>query len=438
MWKKLLVIVVMFALLVPGCRRRRPPGPPAGAPDDQPKVLTVWHIMNYAGPREALQDAVDRFKKNNPNFTVDVQPFDNDAFKQKLSIETAGGRLPDVFHTWGGGGLATMAKAGKVLDLTDELAIDGWGERFLPAPLGSCTVEERVYAVPVDVACVPLWYNADLFARHKLTPPKTFVQMLDVSAKLRAKGVTPVALGNMKQWPGAFHFVYLATRIGGTPLFLDAADRKPGKAFNDPAFVQAGERLQQLVKAKVFTTGFNGVDVGHARTQFLNDQAAMYLMGTWLVARAKKENAAFLPRLKCAAFPTVKGGKGDATTVVGGTNCAFAVSRTCAHPAKAVELLRYLTDAKVAAAWAEAGRIPALKVTDETLARLPAPTRSALELLNSARAIQPYYDQYLPPRLAEEHKSTTQGLFAGTLTPKQAADRMENRAKEKPPEDITR
>ena len=394
--------------------------------------------MNYEGPREVIADAVRRFEAANPNVLVEVETFENDAYKQKLSIEAAGGELPDILFTWGGGGLAELARAGKVLDLTDALAAEGWRERFLEAPLDFCTVDDRVYAVPVDLACVPLWYNAELFARHELAPPRTFAELLQLCRELRAKNITPLALGNMKQWPGAFYFIYLATRTGGSELFFDAAARKPGAAFNDPAFVEAGEKLRQLVDANAFSTGFNGIDVGPARTQFLNEQAAMYLMGTWLVARALEESPEFPSKMKCIAFPAVEpfdrlrpgGGKGDATTVVGGVNCAFAVSRSCENSEKAAALLRFLTDEQVGEEWCRIGRIPALRVGDEALDELPVPTRAALDLLRAAKTIQPYYDQHLPPRLAEEHKKTTQEIFAGTLTPAEAADRMEKLAKE--------
>lgn len=388
-------------------------------------TLTFWHIMNYEGPKEVLDAAVRRFEKARPGVTVEVQTFDNDAYKTKLNIEMAGGMPPDVFFTWGGGALASFAHGGKVLDLTDAVNRDGWRGRILPSPLGLCTARGRVYAVPLDLACVPVWYNAELFAAHNLTPPKTFQALIRLSRKLRAEGITPLALGNRKQWPGAFYFIYLSARIGGTQLFFDAAARKPGRAFNDPAFIAAGERLQELVSVRAFSTGFNGIDVGHARTQFLNGDAAMYLMGTWLVARVRKEQPDFLSKMKCFAFPAVADGEGDPTTIVGGVNCAFAVSTACKHPREAVELVRFLTAEEVGEAWCRIGRIPAVRVSERAQAALPAPTRAALGLLKAAKSLQPYYDQYLPPRLAEEHKKTTQGLFARTLTPRQAADRME-------------
>lgn len=433
--------LAVLLLAAAGCGRQpaETPGPgqqatPAAAPTTAASVtLSFWHIMNYAGPREVLAAAVQRFEAAHPGVKVSIQTFDNDAYKTKIAIEMDSGTPPDILFTWGGGLLSAWAKAGKVRDLTADLAQNEWQKQFLAQPLRLCMSADRIFAVPLDLSCVPVWYNAEIFAVQKLEPPQTLADLLRVCEQLRAKGITPMALGNQEQWPGAFFFVYLANRIGGTQLFLDVAERKAAASFADPAFVRAGEQLRQLVAAKAFSTGFNGIDSGAARTQFLNGQAAMHLMGTWLVARAAQEKPAFLAQLKCFPFPAVADGKGDAKTVVGGVNCGFAVSSTCKRQDLAVALLRALTTPEVGDAWCAIGRIPAIRVPDAALARLPAPTREALALLQASETLQPYYDQYLSPRLAEAHKNTTQGIFANTLTPAAAAEQMEKSAKEAAP-----
>ncbi|MBN2449866.1 MAG: extracellular solute-binding protein [Lentisphaeria bacterium] len=419
------------AALLLGCGK--PPAdtasPKAGAP---PATITLsfWHIMNYSGPEEILAEAVQRFEHAYPDTRVEIQAFENDAYKTKLAIEMASGTPPDILFTWGGGPLAQFAASGHVADLTEALSRDGWRDRFIDQALGICTVRGRVFAVPLDLSAVVLWYNRELMQAHGVKPPETYDDLLDLCGVFHRARITPFALGNMKQWPGAFYFIYLANRCGGTELFLDAADGRGGATFDASPFVEAGERLQRLVQAHAFPVGFNGVDVGMARSRFLQEDAAMYLMGTWMVARAQAEKADFLAKLDCVPFPGVPGGKGSSRTVVGGVNCGFAVAGRCPHPERAIELLRFLTAPEVVEAWCRIGRIPALRPTPEAEALLPEPTAKALALLKAADALQPYYDQYLTPRLAAEHKKTTQGLFAGTLTPAEAAARMAACARE--------
>jgi len=424
---RLALLAAALAFVLSACGRSPAPAPAKpGAPAPAAQTtLTFWHIITYT---DVLDKAVARFEQAHPGVKVKVETFDNDSFKQKLNVEMASGSPPDVFFTWGGGALQAHVRAGRVLDLTDAMNA-GWADRFVPAALDFGRFNSRLYAAPLDLACVPVWYNAALFEKHNAAPPKTWDEFMALCARFRAAGVTPLALGNRQRWPGAFYFVYLAARLGGTDLFINAASRKPGASFEDAAFIAAGERLVAMTRANCFGPGVNGVEDDDARTRFLNGEAAMYLMGTWVVARAQKERPEFLPNLRLFPFPAVAGGKGDPSTVVGGVNCAFAVSKTCKQPGLAVELLKALTAPEVAEAWAGIGRIPAVQAGAQALERLPQPTRDALALLQAAKTIQPYYDQYLPPRLAEVHKDTTLEMLAGALSPADAAPQMEQAAR---------
>lgn len=410
-----LSIILLVACLF-GCGKKEE------VTDSRPIKLQLWHIMNYSGPREVLERAVQRFEAKHQDCQVLIQTFENDAYKVKLSVEMASGTPPDVMFTWGGGHLAEQIKAGKVLDLTDCIHKDAWKEKFIDSALNLCSQNGHIYGVPLDLSSVMLWCNRELFQANNIQYPKTFSELLSACDTFKKAGIEPCALGNKNQWTGAFYFCYLANRCGGTEIFLNAAE--DSKLFADDSFVQAGKMVRQLVDAKAFPVGFNGLDDGPARARFLNGKSAMLLMGSWLVARVLAEKPDFLEKMDAIPFPIVEGGKGDATTVLGGVNCGFAISKDCKHPDEAVELLRFLTSEEVVSEWCKIGRIPALKTTSEQEAYLPAPTRAAVEALRKSASLQPYYDQYLAPRKAVEHKNTTQAIFAGTMTPEEAARKM--------------
>jgi raffinose/stachyose/melibiose transport system substrate-binding protein len=48
----------------------------------------------------------------------------------------------------------------------------------------------------------------------------------------------------------------------------------------------------------------------------------------------------------------------------------------------------------------------------------------------AAKYFQLYYDQALPPAMGSVINDSTQGIFAGTLTPEQAAQAIEDSAKQ--------
>ena len=97
--------------------------------------------------------------------------------------------------------------------------------------------------------------------------------------KLKAANITPIALGEKDKWPGHFYWVYMVTRIGGKEAFEKAYARQG--SFADPAFVEAGTKLKELVDLQPFQTGFLGASYGDHQVVMANGQAAMELMGQW-------------------------------------------------------------------------------------------------------------------------------------------------------------
>lgn len=392
------------------------------------KGITFWHIQTTGPTKDVIDAAVGRFEAAHPGCSVKVSPVQNDPFKSKLAVAMTAGSPPDVFYTWGGGVLASDARAGRILELSSRIPEDGL-TAYNGAALDFCRNEGRLYALPADVAAVVFWYNKDIFKRHGLVPPQTFSQLLEVCGKLKAAGVTPLALGNSDKWPGAFYFCYLALRLGGLEPFAEALARKRGPGFEHPSFITAGELTRSLADDGFFSRGFNGVDYTRARQLFFEGRAAMILMGPWLLGNAREEAPeGFIDKMGCFAFPEVVGGRGDKSLVLGGVNAGYAVSSQCRHPDEAVALIRELTSVETAREWAKTGRIPALR-TDLVQAMLPSETREVAAVLGRAEAIQLYYDQALPPELAELHKTTTQGVLGGTTTPEDAARLMEEKAR---------
>ena len=154
----------------------------------------------------------------------------------------------------------------------------------MPASLELAKFGDDYYAVPLTLAVVVFFYNQQLFDQYGWEPPETWSELLDLVADMRSKGIIPISLANRTKWPGAFYFIYLAHRVGGHEVFLNAYNRVPGYGFDHEAFVRAGELIQELVRAGAFPPGFNGLDhdVGQASALMYSGRAAMHLMGSWL------------------------------------------------------------------------------------------------------------------------------------------------------------
>ncbi|MDN7183044.1 extracellular solute-binding protein [Caballeronia sp. SEWSISQ10-4 2] len=396
----------------------------------QTKTLTEWDSQTVGAGPKIINDAAARFEKANPGFKVESSHVLNDAYKTKLKIAFGANQPPCVFSSWGGGPLREYVKSNQVVDLTPYLQQNAaFQNRFLATAWPAATFDNKVWAIPAENTSVAVvFYNKEIFEKYKLTPPKTWDELLHVISVLKSNNIAPFALANKNKWTGSMYYMYLVDRIGGSDVVRRAVMRAPGGSFADPAFVEAGARVQELVKAGAFAQGFNGLDydIGASRRLLYSGRAAMELIGSWEASTVKAENPAFYSKLDYFPFPAVPGGKGNPNDVIGTVGDNFySISKACADPQAAFRLIQAMTDDQSMRERVADTRIPPVKnleVSDPMLKRF-------LKTVADAPAVQLWYDQELPPALGELHKNTTQALFGLTTTPQEAAQQMEAEAK---------
>jgi raffinose/stachyose/melibiose transport system substrate-binding protein len=406
------------------------PAEPAATEAPAQVTITWWHISTAEEHKALWQKLADEYMADHPNVNIEITVLENEAFKTKLTTVMQSGEPPDIFQSWGGGVMNEYANAGLLKDITADLDADGgaWRNTFAPGALGVYAYKDQNYGVPWDMGMIGFWYNKDLFAQAGIdAPPTTWTEFVEDVQKLKAAGITPIALGEGDKWPGMHMWAYLVTRLGGKANFEGALLRTG--SFTDEPFVQAGVMLQDLVALEPFQDGFLGATYGDEATAMGNGKAAMELMGQWAPAVEKdnsEDKQGIGDALGWFPFPAVEGGAGDPNDAVGGGN-GFAIGKN-ASP-EAVDFVKYLTRAESQVQLAEIGVI--IPVVKGGEAGLTDPLMITLqEQLAKAQYFQLYYDQALPPAMGSVINDSTQGLFAGTLTPEQAAQAIEDSAQQ--------
>jgi raffinose/stachyose/melibiose transport system substrate-binding protein len=406
------------------------PAEPAATEAPAQVTITWWHISTAEEHKALWQKFADEYMAEHPNVNIEITVLENEAFKTKLTTVMQSGEPPDIFQSWGGGVMNEYANAGLLKDITADLDADGgaWRNTFAPGALGVYAYKDQNYGVPWDMGMIGFWYNKDLFAQAGIdAPPTTWTEFVEDVQKLKAAGITPIALGEGDKWPGMHMWAYLVTRLGGKANFEGALLRTG--SFTDEPFVQAGVMLQDLVALEPFQDGFLGATYGDEATAMGNGKAAMELMGQWAPAVEKdnsEDKQGIGDALGWFPFPAVEGGAGDPNDAVGGGN-GFAIGKN-ASP-EAVDFVKYLTRAESQVQLAEIGVI--IPVVKGGEAGLTDPLMITLqEQLAKAQYFQLYYDQALPPAMGSVINDSTQGLFAGTLTPEQAAQAIEDSAQQ--------
>jgi raffinose/stachyose/melibiose transport system substrate-binding protein len=394
----------------------------------QDKVkIRWWHISTVEAHQAAFQAKADAFVAANPNVEIEITVLENAAFKTKLATAVQGGDPPDLFQSWGGGVLYQYAEAGLVKDITADLAKDGWGASFNQAALGLYANNGANYGVPWNVGVVGVWYNKALFAQAGITAtPTTWAEFLDTVSKIKAAGITPITVGEMEKWPGHFYWVYLAIRAGGKAAF-DAAYTRAG-SFADAPFVEAGAHLKELVDLEPFQEGFLGTSYPDASAIIANGKAAMELMGQWSpsVQAGNAENGVGLGEdLGFFPFPALDGGAGAPTDVLGGCD-GYAIGKNA--PDITIDFVRSLLNVETQTELAGQG-IAVLPVIAGADAAITDPNLASVkEALAAATYLQLYYDQFLPPAVGGVVNDATQAIFAGSASPEEAAQMIEDSA----------
>lgn len=421
-WHRRAVLGAVAALLVTAC------GGNGGSGGDQtggdagsggPVTIDWWHIQNQEPMLGVWKAMAAEYQKQHTNVTIKITSLENEAFKARLTTVTQAGTPPDLFHTWGGGVLKQQTEAGLTKDLTDDLA--DIADTFTPAALLPYQIDDRTYGVPFDVGMVGFWYNEKLFAQAGITqPPGTWAEFLDVVGKLKAAGITPIALGGKEKWPGHFYWAYLAIRVAGVDALKQA--ESDGK-FDAPEFVQAGAHLKELVDLQPFQKGFLGAPFGSpdGQSAFVgNGKAAMELMGQWAPGEQRNSSAnkkglgedlGFFP------FPAVDGGKGALTDAFGGGG-GFAVGRDA--PPEAADFLKFIANVdNQRKAAAVGGLLPVVKGAEDAV-KEPS-QKMVVDQLAKATKFQLYLDQAYAPEVGQTVNDSVAALIAGQSSPEDVA-----------------
>jgi raffinose/stachyose/melibiose transport system substrate-binding protein len=389
------------------------------------KVTVEWWNIQTTEPSKTLwANAAKAFTAQNPNVTIKLVTLENEAFKSKMTTLTASGKLPDIYHSWGGGVLKQQVDAGLVKDLTQP--ISSWSGTLSPVSLAAYQFDNKTYGVPFDIGMVGFWYNKALFKKAGIAePPATWNALLDAVRKLKAAGVAPIAIAGKDKWPEMYWWAYLSMRIGGLNALKQAA---ASNDFTGPAFIQAGEKLKELAALSPFQQGFQnaGYDAPGGEAAWMgNAKAGMELMGQWAPTQQGASGKGIGSDLGFFPFPTVEGGQGAATEVFGGGG-GYAVRKGA--PQAAVDFLKFFSTPEQATKLvASQAFLPVVKGTESALT--DANKKLVAQTLAQASGFQLYLDQAFPPAVGQEVNDSVAALIAGQKSPQQVAKAITQTAK---------
>jgi raffinose/stachyose/melibiose transport system substrate-binding protein len=383
------------------------------------------HIEANPAQVKIWEEVARAFEARNPGVKVEMQFLENEAYKAKLPTILQSKDRPHIIYSWAGGVLKAQIEAGVLEDISAPMK--GYSDQLAPAAVAAFTQDGKIYGVPMVLSQVAFLYNKELMAKAGIdgTTIKTWDDLLAAVKTLKAAGVTPIVVGGADKWPLHFYWTYLAMRVGGKPAF-DAALRGENGGFAGETFVKAGELLKQLVDLQPFQTGFLGFKNQQSVGYFGDGKAAMTLAlnNVYLLQRVLAADKVGLSDDKFGwfDFPTVSGGKGDASDTLGGIT-GWLVTK--GSPKEAVEFLKFFVSQDVQKRLAAANfLVPVISGADAGFTSTFM--RNIAQNLARSKYHQNFLDQTLGPSVGRVVNDATAEIAGGSMTPADAAKAIQS------------
>ncbi len=360
--------------------------------------LTIWTNMDVEA--ETIQKYADEWGQTN-GYEVEIihQSPSVQQFAQAVKSEDG----PDAVIGIPNDQLADYVNAGLAAEVPDGLYSDA---DFSEAAIQACYVDGIRYAAPLSVETVALFYNTGLVSEVPATWEELIEQAADVGGVQFDATSIYYDLGFVRAC-GGYIFQYADGAYDTSDIGLD----------NEGA-VQAYEFINSLCNDYGLISADVTADI--ARSNFQNGQCAFYIGGPWDIDGFTSAGTAF----DIVEMPAFHGQ--DFVTPVG-TQISF-VSKESDKQDKAWEFVSYLIDYGALDLYEAGDRIPA-KLADQNLEEIQS-NEYSIAFINQINKGEPMPTVSEMGQLWSIHTNNVRAMWAGELTPSEAAANMVSQLKE--------
>ncbi|WP_227013625.1 extracellular solute-binding protein [Paenibacillus psychroresistens] len=395
----------------------------------KPFTVSLRHINVRDTQKKTLamlQDVVDKTLKDVPGLKIEMDGVEDTVNRDtKLKAEMAAGNQPNIFNLFGGDDTINYAKAGRLLPLNDILAKLNLSDQFFD--LREFTVDGKIYGLPEAGYVEGFYYNKKLFANAGITaPPTTWDGFLADCAALKAKGITPIAMGGGAGDAWVINMLFNSLFVGlGGPELQEGFAKGTGQ-WTDPKIVDAFAKLKDLKDKGFIDTNVLGLKYAEGQAKFYTAQAAMLFDGSWatsaIVDPTKSTMAADAGFFR---FPNISGA-GDGLINGGWSNGYGFSSVQTPDQLAAIEAFinNFYNPAMQTRQLIDDNRIPSMKGVSDITGAQPLVAEIGKQQASATKAY-PAFDALVQAKVKAVVESTVQELLGGKLTPDKAAETIQ-------------
>ena len=389
--------------------------------------ITAW--LN--APLENEMAYYEAFSEKYPQYEIEYTLYQDDELKEQTTIAIQAGTAPKILRPKVGSQLNDLIAAGACADLNSYSEQYGWKDMSYEDIYDACSKDGVLYAIPRSTGGYwqTLYYNADMAKELglDLKQDMTIDEFIALKDTVNGAGYQLLSFGNLDRWPGVImmgdYFMQVAT-----PQLIDDLNSGAVKWNDSPEVLEVFGTLQKLGQSGAFITGFESSDHLSVNQSWASGKTLFMYCGTWWPESVTGGRDGVPFEIHTVSLPKI-----DAGTELQGqmffANDAYAVYSGASDAEKeaAAAWLDYSFNFDgCKAKFADSAMYTVNKSFNESMEELgmemdplfqeEAFTKQMdLPQMNLA-------DWAFDTSVIEELKLRIVDLFAGTMTPKQAAD----------------
>lgn len=403
-------------------------------------TVTVWNDLNQPPPglpasKYWFNAAVKLFNQQNPGIhvkLVQAPTASSTAFETLLRTSEVAGNTPDIAGLFAGGQI--LQNDSYLLNLNKYLTPQFKKSLFIGwqwATAGFHT-SGPVYGVPYGAGYwYFVYYNKALMKKAGATIteqsyPRTWPQLVALARKVKAAGITPFFFGEKEGYFGAWTQDALISGLVGTEGVLQMY--RGQLSLDSTPMIRAYEAWHELYADGLTNSDAPELSANNAPADFAAGKGAMTITGGF----NNEPMASMGSNVGIFPVPTLPGSKYP-NVLSGGPNNDWVIFKNAKNVPQAVKFVKFLVSPKVQEmAIGQLGQLPdntsyapsaSLAETQPLLAQAYYYIRVRHYVLAEA------WDNVLPGSIDSYWYQTNNGVFSGSLGPKQAAASLETQMK---------
>ncbi len=295
----------------------------------EPITLTYWGLWE---DDQLIKPAIAAYQQSHPNVTINYVRQSSLNYRTRLQTQLRNGQGPDIFrihNSW-------VPMFGPDISVAPSSVItqSDFSNTFYPVAKDTLTANGKIYALPIEIDGLVLFYNEDLLRNANVAPPtnwKDFIEgakkmtVADSAGRIQTAGAALGTTNNVDHWPDIVALLFLQQPNGN----LAAPNNQDGQ--------DAIKFYTSFITDPAKKTWDQTLD--SSTMMFAQNRLAYYFAPSWRAHELRQANPTL--KFKTVAVPQLPG-----RNVAWATFWAETVSNRSQHPDEAWEFVKYLVSAE--------------------------------------------------------------------------------------------